>query len=46
MIINCAWHPVYFGHSYVLGEKEPYDDDSQTDGMCPKCEIKFLEELE
>lgn len=37
MIKYCAWHKLYFGFVKYLGEKEPFDDPSETAGCCPDC---------
>lgn len=37
MRIRCARHEQFFGYVLMLGEKEPLNDDSITDEMCPAC---------
>ena len=36
LIIKCAWCGKY------LGEKEPYEDKSETHGICPECRAKYF----
>ena len=36
LIIRCAWCGKY------LGEKEPYEDKSETHGICPECRAKYF----
>jgi DNA-directed RNA polymerase subunit RPC12/RpoP len=36
LVIKCAWCGKY------LGEKEPYEDKSETHGICPECLAKYF----
>lgn len=40
LIIKCAWCGKY------LGEKEPYEDKSETHGICPECRAKYFPEYD
>ncbi len=38
MLERCAWHIKYFGIVLYPGTKEPLEDKSITDTICPQCE--------
>ena len=40
MKIRCAWC------KKIMGEKEPLDDPSTTDTICPECRNKYFPEKE
>ncbi len=44
MKIRCAWHKKNFGFELFMGEKEPLEDTSITDGICPECYKKEIGE--
>jgi hypothetical protein len=39
MLKYCSWHKKYFGYRKFLGNKEPLDLQTETDGICWLCNI-------
>ena len=37
----CAWHEQNFGFVLRMGETEPFEDKSETGGICPVCSARL-----
>lgn len=45
MIIMCGWHKKRVGKDLIIGEKEPFEDESRTDSICKDCLLYFFPDI-